>query len=120
MAALSGQPLPTDAGEDSYDIVSALLGQPSDTPIREATISQSVTGGFSVRQGPWKLELMPSSGGYYRLPPSEVQAQGLPPVQLFDLARDINESTNVQGEHPDIVAHLTGLLEKYRATGRST
>jgi arylsulfatase A len=119
-AAITGQALPRNAGEDSYNISSALLGQPGEKPIREATISQSVTGGFSIRQGRWKLELMPSSGGYYRLRPDQVEAQGLPPVQLYDLEADIKESNNVQGDHPDVVAHLRGLLEKYRTTGRST
>jgi len=119
-AAITGQALPNNAGEDSYNILSALLGQPSEKPIREATVSQSATGGFSVRQGRWKLELMPSSGGYYRLRPEQVAAQGLPPVQLYDLETDIKEANNVQGDHPELVAHLTGLLEKYRTTGRST
>lgn len=119
MAAITGQPLPSNAGEDSYDITSALIGEPHGT-IREATISQSATGGFSVRQGRWKLELIPSSGGYYRLRPAEVEARGLPPVQLYDLERDIKESNNVQAAHPEVVAHLRGLLEKYRAAGRST
>ena len=118
-AAITGQTLPRSAGEDSYNVLSALLGQPGEQPIREATISQSVTGGFSVRQGRWKLELMPSSGGYYRLRPEQVKAQGLPPVQLYDLETDIKESNNVQGEHPEVVANLMGLLEKYRTTGRS-
>ena len=63
---------------------------------------------------------MPSSGGYYPLRPEQVAAQGLPPVQLYDLETDIKEANNVQGDHPELVAHLTGLLEKYRTTGRST
>jgi arylsulfatase A-like enzyme len=119
-AAITGQSLPSSAGEDSYNILSTLLAQPSEAAIREATISQSATGGFSVRQGRWKLELMPSSGGYYRLRPNQVKAQGLPPVQLYDLETDIKETNNVQGDHPEVVAHLKGLLDKYRATGRST
>jgi hypothetical protein len=41
-------------------------------------------------------------------------------VQLYDLAADIGETRNVQAEHPEIVARLTGLLEKYVAEGRST
>lgn len=120
IAAITGQVLPAQAGEDSYNILSALLGYPGDKPIREATIVQSATGGFSVRQGRWKLELLPSSGGYYRLRPEQVKAQGLPPVQLYDLQTDIKESNNVQNEHPQVVTHLRGLLERYRATGRST
>ncbi|NKB99592.1 MAG: sulfatase-like hydrolase/transferase [Pseudomonadales bacterium] len=119
-AAITGRTLPQNAGEDSYNILSALLGQPSAQPIREATIAQSATGGFSVRQGRWKLELIPSSGGYYRLSPDQVKTQGLPPVQLFDLEADIKESKNIQGDHPEVVAHLTGLLNKYRREGRST
>lgn len=119
-AAMTGQLLPADSGEDSYNILRALLGPTGDQPIREATISQSATGGFSVRQGRWKLELMPSSGGYYRLSPEEVKAQNLPPAQLYDLEADIKESNNVYKANPDVVAHLSALLDKYQTTGRST
>ena len=51
---------------------------------------------------------------------AQTRFEGLPPVQLYDLETDIRESNNVQGQHPEIVAHLRGLLEKYRVTGRST
>ena len=44
----------------------------------------------------------------------------LPPVQLYDLAADIGERNNVQDKHPEIVARLTRLLERYVADGRST
>ena len=41
-------------------------------------------------------------------------------MQLYDLSDDIGETRNVQADHPDIVARLTKLLEKYVADGRST
>jgi len=39
---------------------------------------------------------------------------------LYDVAADIGETNNVQAEHPEIVAQLTKLLEKYVCDGRST
>ena len=44
----------------------------------------------------------------------------LPPVQLYDLAADLGETRNLQAEHPETVARLRTLLEKYAADGRST
>ena len=41
-------------------------------------------------------------------------------MQLYDLARDIGETNNVQAAHPEVVARLTRLLETYVAEGRST
>ncbi|MEM7077118.1 MAG: arylsulfatase [Pseudomonadota bacterium] len=118
-AALVGASLPDDAGEDSYNILPALLGQTSSTPIREATVAQSGDGSYSIRQGRWKLELAPSSGGYYRLSPEEVAAQGLPDIQLYDLAADLGETVNVQGQHPAVVRRLSELLGEYQRSGRS-
>ena len=40
--------------------------------------------------------------------------------QLYDLNADLGERNNVQAEHPEVVARLTKLLEKYIADGRST
>ena len=36
------------------------------------------------------------------------------------MSHDIGERKNLQAEHPEIVARLTKLLEKYVADGRST
>jgi hypothetical protein len=41
-------------------------------------------------------------------------------VQLFDLDADRAETTNLQAEHPDVVARLRALLEGWVAEGRST
>ena len=112
--------LPTDAGEDSYDILPALLNEPLVEPIREATVHQAGDGSFSIRQGRWKLENTPSSGGYSNQDPEEVRRLNLPPVQLYDLENDIGEMTNVHDRHPDIVERLDGLLESYKQRGRST
>ncbi|HAJ75107.1 MAG TPA: arylsulfatase [Gammaproteobacteria bacterium] len=113
-------PIPTSAGEDSYNILPALLGESLDAPIREATISTAGNGAFSIRQGHWKLELTPSSGGYGNLSAAEAERQNLPPIQLYDLQNDIGETTNVYADHPEIIAGLNALLDRYQSSGRST
>ena len=80
----------------------------------------SINGSFAIRQGNWKLELCADSGGWSAPKPGTPAAKNLPPVQLYDLAADIGETRNVQAEHPEIVARLRALLEKYAADGRST
>ena len=119
-AGIVGAKLPSDAGEDSYDILPALLGEPRTQPIREATVSQAGDGSFTIRQGRWKLENTPSSGGYYRLTPEEARKQNLPPIQLYDLEADVGEKNNVYKEFPEVVEKLNALLEKYKQQGRST
>jgi hypothetical protein len=88
--------------------------------MREALVHHSMNGSFSIRQGQWKLELCPDSGGWSEPKPNSPAARKLPLVQLYNLSRDIGEQTNVQAENPKIVARLTQLLEKYVAEGRST
>ena len=80
----------------------------------------SINGSFSIRQGNWKLELCPDSGGWSAPTPGSAESKALPPVQLYDLSADIGERDNVQAEHPEVVLRLTRLLEKYVAEGRST
>ena len=80
----------------------------------------SLHGRFAIRQGPWKLELCPGSGGWGKPSDAEAKHQGLPDVQLYDLATDPGETKNLHATHPEVVAKLTRLLEDYLACGRST
>ncbi|HXG13199.1 MAG TPA: exo-alpha-sialidase [Gemmataceae bacterium] len=118
-ADILGVKLPDDAGEDSVSILPALLGT-AKGPLREAVVHHSANGSFAIRQGNWKLALCPGSGGWSFPRPGRDDASKLPPVQLYDLANDIGETNNVQDQHPEVVARLTQLLEKYVADGRST
>ena len=118
-AEIIGFKLPEGAGEDSVSIWPALTGKATG-PLREAIVHHSINGSFAIRQGSWKLELCADSGGWSAPRPGQKRAADLPPVQLYDLASDIGERRNLQDEHPEIVARLTKLLEKYVADGRST
>jgi arylsulfatase A-like enzyme len=116
-AAIVGDKIPEDAGEDSYNILPAMLGQKCDKPIREATVTKA--GFFTIRQGKWKLILGLGSGGFSkprRIKPSKNGPKG----QLYDMKADPSETTNLYKDHPDIVDRLTKLLDKYKKDGRST
>lgn len=110
--------LPDNAGEDSVSMLSALLGKDK-APLREAVVHHSINGSFSIRQGKWKLELCPGSGGWSDPRPGKA-TKGLPLIQLYDMKADIRETKNLQAEQPEVVQRLTTLLKKYVADGRST
>ena len=117
-AAIVGAELPDDAGEDSYNVLPALLGEKLDAPIREAVVHHSCFGMFSIRQGAWKLILGLGSGGFSQ--PNQVEPEPAGPQgQLYNLDDDPSETHNLWLERPEIVARLTALLEKYQADGRS-
>jgi arylsulfatase A len=112
------QSLPSDAGEDSFSLLPAFFGT-SHGPIREAIVSESNSGMFTIREGEWKLALGLGSGGFSA--PREVEpVAGGPQGQLYNLRSDPSESNNVWLEHPDIVTRLTSMLNSYKSSGRST
>jgi len=118
-ADLSGEKLPENAGEDSVSFAPALYGKDK-APLREAVVHHSIDGKFSLRQGEWKLELCSGSGGWCAPKDKQATKEGLPAVQLYNLAEDIGETRNVQADHPEKVAALTKVLESYIKRGRST
>jgi arylsulfatase A-like enzyme len=83
---------------------------------------------LSIRKGDWKYIDHKGSGGnnyeqpgewgmkQFALPDTDPEAPG----QLFNLASDPGETTNLYSKHPEKVAELKGLLEKSKATGRTT
>jgi len=118
-ADILGTKLPDTAAEDSVSILPALLGTAA-APLHEAIVHHSINGMFAIRQGPWKLEFCPGSGGWGAPADPAALKQGLPAIQLYDVSTDVAEASNVQAQHPEVVARLTKLLDKYVAEGRST
>jgi arylsulfatase A len=118
-ADITGAKVPANAGEDSVSFLPALLGKDTQ-PLREAVVHHSINGSFSIRQGKWKLELCPGSGGWSAPRPGRNDMSDLPAIQLYDLEADIGETKNVYYAHPKIIKRMTGLLQKYVDDGRST
>jgi arylsulfatase A-like enzyme len=119
VAAMTGETLPPDAGADSYNLLPILLQQQT-TPLREATVHHSVDGSFAIRQGDWKLNLCGGSGGWSDPLPGSDEEAALPPFQLYNLAGDPGETTNLYLEEPGIAEELRRLLDKYKSEGRSS
>ncbi len=119
-AAIVGDTLKDNEGEDSYNILPLLLSEKTDHPIRKAVVHHSINGSFSIRKGKWKLEFCPGSGGWSYPTPSEARELDLYPIQLYDLENDIAEANNVAEDNPEVVKDLTALIRKYIDEGRST
>jgi arylsulfatase A len=126
VASILGVALPGDAAEDSYNILPALLGETSATPIREATVHHSASGKFALRKGDWVLIEAPTGddNGRRGEPDWFKQERGYAPHdqpgELFNLREDLIEKTNRYAERPEIVQELRALLTRYRESGRST
>jgi arylsulfatase A-like enzyme len=117
-ADIAGAKIPRNAAEDSVSILPDMLGT-AKVPLREATVHHSINGSFAIRQGKWKLEMCPGSGGWSDPKPNAARKMDLPPIQLYNLETDIAEKTNLQDKYPEVVQKLTALLEKYKNSGRS-
>lgn len=118
-ADVLGQKLPANAAEDSISFLPQLLGRPDPAP-RDHLVLHSINGSFGIRQGQWKLEFCPDSGGWSFPRPGRDKTDGLPRFQLYDLEKDPAEKTNLVAEHPDVVQRLGRQLRDYIASGRST
>jgi len=123
-AAIVGAEMPNNAAEDSYNMMSVLLGQQMNEPIRKYLVQQTISLALSIRRGRWKYLDHKGSGGNnynnpslkpYALPDSSPDAPG----QLYDLETDPGETRNLYYQHPEIVAELKQQLDKFVKEGRS-
>ena len=84
-------------------------------PLREATIHHSLNGHFSIRKGNWKYIDAKGHGGFAQIKEDVPQDS----IQLYNLATDFAETTNVYLENPEVVVELKALLESYKTKGFS-
>ena len=128
-AAVIGAKLPLDAGEDSCNILPALLGKNPRRPIREATVLHGGKGNFAIRQGNWVLiDAASGDGNGGRDRPGEPDwfkaergyTKNEFPGELYNLRDDLTQCRSLYGTKPEVVRRLKALLEKYKVAGRST
>jgi arylsulfatase A-like enzyme len=117
VAALVGAQIPTrsDAAEDSYNVLPAILGEKYDAPLRPDMILHSADGNFAIRRGPWKW----IEGKYHPATrPGVLKARAAEfHPQLYNLKDDPAEEREAQAADPDIAKALSALLDKYRDQG---
>jgi arylsulfatase A-like enzyme len=119
--------LPNDAAEDSYSMLPVLLGTQGDKPVRTTMLEQTISLALSIRKGQWKFLDHKGSGGNnytrdgewgmkpYALEDTDPDAPG----QLYNLATDPGERTNLYSKHPEMVKSLKAQLDAFKASGRS-
>ena len=117
-AEITGAKIPATAAEDSFSFLPDLLG--TGRSARKSIVHHSIDGRFAIREGAWKLELCPGSGGWAAPRDPEAKAKGWPAEQLYDLASDIGEQRNLQAERPEVVRRLKAELRAIVERGRST
>ncbi|MEY3894498.1 MAG: hypothetical protein RLZZ214_17 [Verrucomicrobiota bacterium] len=108
VVALAGGTLPEKPVIDGRDISPLLFGKTQTSP-RDAHYYFSGYQLQAVRQGPWKLALVPQieTMGREVKPDANLKAP-----RLYNLEAEIGEQTNVADTHPEIVANLTAIAEK--------
>jgi len=98
-------------GVDSESILPTLRGQPQEQ--RSPVVHHSSRGMFAIRDGDWKLIEGLGSGGFTQ-PAIVEQVEGGPAGQLYNLADDPSETTNLYQDRPDVVERLTRILNEIR------
>ncbi len=117
LAELCGFPLPEGTGPDSVSFLPTLKGkkQPARSPI---VMQAGSTDAMLIRSGDWKLINQLGSGGFTK--PNKLKpTPGEPEGQLYNLATDRAETTNLYAKHPEIVARLTAERNKIVAAKQS-
>ncbi len=126
VAAILGEKLADNAGEDSFSMLPVLLNETPSIPTREATVHHSARGKFAIRKGDWVLIEAPSGddNGANGEPPwlkEERNYTAHPhPGELFNLRDDLQQRVNHYADKPELVRELKELLAKLKRDGRST
>lgn len=136
LAGILQVPLPDGAGEDSFDAGRAFFEAKTGEPVRDHVIVQSADVTYAIRMGNWKL--VERENAPQVEPRRRARPAGAPPRErpagkgakakrkaapahdeLFDLAADPAEATDVHADHAEIVANLRKALAEARDRGRT-
>lgn len=105
--SLAGVDIDPDRKIDGKDLSSLLLGKTTESP-HEAWHYFQGTRLKAIRSGQWKLALEGQSIGMgFRNQPEEVKRPG----RLYNLEKDLGETTDVSEDNPEVVARLRKLAE---------
>ena len=115
-AVIVGTPLPDDAAEDSWNVLSAIPGRSDGRPLHEALIFNSGNGVLAIRQGRRKL-IAGTKDGRQRKDEGEPEDRIV--GQLYDFGEGPGGKNDLFDKHPEIVMSMTELLDKDKAQGRS-
>ncbi len=112
LATLTGQKLADADAPDSQNILPALLEA---KPGREILVEHGNV--LALRSGNWKyLVIGPGAGKKNQ---EKAKAKGTKKPELYDLSKDLSETTNVADQNPEVVAKMAKQLADIESQGRS-
>lgn len=122
LAEITSYSLKEDEGEDSISMLPLFQEETKNTHRRETLVNHSINGNFAIRKGDWKLIMTPGSGGWSYPNPSKdsLALKSLPPMQLYNLKTDPQESKNLYDKETSRVTELKNILINQIEKGRST
>ena len=100
--------------EDGQSFFRALTGESKSVSFHEAIVHNHSNGTFAIRKGAFKLTVHGPKTA------AQVLDDDFPlSFALYDLGKDIEETTDVSRNHPRMVKEMHGLLKEYVREGRS-
>jgi arylsulfatase A-like enzyme len=117
--------LPEGQGEDSVDVLRAFREQEAGAPVRGHVVLQAADATYAIRAENWKLVERTNPPAFEPRNPKRAQRDretklaGHGQDELFDLAADPSETTDVSAAHPEVVKRLRErLASERRPAGR--
>ncbi|MBN1417225.1 MAG: sulfatase [Planctomycetes bacterium] len=109
IAGFAGAEVPQDRAIDGKDISALMRGEPGARTPYDVFFHCATNGRLAaVRSGAWKLHLAPPA------PPAKAAKKpAAARPTLYDLASDIGEKKDVAVAHPDVIARLTALADRF-------
>ena len=110
LAALTGVNLPEEGMLDSFNVLSALLGEKT-AKGRDYIVSQDngLRGNYGLRVGNWKLQRHDSERMYNGN--LQMEAWTVPQYTLFNLTEDIREMNDVYEIFPEVAIRMKNQLQ---------
>jgi arylsulfatase A-like enzyme len=116
-ASLIGYELDSTEAIDSYNLNPLLKGKKYDRPLRKATVQNTNDRAFALRQGDWVF-IDAKTGEHSKSPEwfNRERGYGIEETAglLYDLKNDPAQHQNLYTSHPEKVAEMKALLERYK------
>lgn len=127
-AALAGRELSAAEQQDSINMLPELTGNPSEPLRTEMIITPNKPSHMSLRKGKWMYIPAKGDGGFggniaatklVGTPNSDIAngkiKKGAPRAQLYDLETDVNQTTNLYNQYPEVAEQMAAELKAYRS-----
>jgi arylsulfatase A len=121
LAAMLEFDLPTDAAEDSHNLLPLLRGETE--LVRKTLVHNTRANQYAIRHDDWLL--VDAQNGYVSKRNKEWEAKhgyptdGKNPVELYNLRADVGQRKNLASEYPEKVDQLKAELKAVREQGYS-